>query len=164
MLRNSYLTDREWGCKMFEQTIESVVNDLIQLDIDASVAYEQAIAEIEEKDIKQQLTRFREDHERHISELSSLLESLGGKPIEKSQDIKGYIIEGMTKIQSMMGTKNALRAMITNEKITNKKYAAALEFSGFTREVRQLIRDNYQDEQRHLKYVEEKLEELKQQE
>lgn len=44
---------------MFEKTIESLMNDLIQLDVDASYVYSEAIKEIKEKDIQQndKLTR-----------------------------------------------------------------------------------------------------------
>jgi hypothetical protein len=50
--------------------------------------------------------------------------------------------------------------MLTNEKITNKKYAEALEHTGFTQEVRKLINDNFHDEKRHLEYIKEKVDEL----
>ncbi|HXH55402.1 MAG TPA: DUF2383 domain-containing protein [Gammaproteobacteria bacterium] len=145
---------------MFEKTIESIMNDLIQLDVDASHAYGQAIKEIKEKDIQQQLIDFQGDHERHIKELSNLLKALGGKPIEPTRDFKGFVIEGMTALQSLMGTKGALKAMLTNEKITNKKYADALDHNGFTQEARQLIQNNFNDEKRHLEYIKQKLDEL----
>ena len=145
---------------MFEKTIESVMNDLIQLDIDAYHAYEDAIKAIKEKDIQQQLTDFRKDHGRHIKELSYLLKELGGKPIKHSRDFKGIVIEGMTILQSLTGTIGALKAMLTNENITNEKYADALEYKGFTQEVRKLIHDNYNDEKRHLDYIKKKLAEL----
>lgn len=145
---------------MFEKTIESIMNDLIQLDVDASYAYSQAIKEIKEKDIQQQLIDFQEDHERHIKELSNLLKTLGGEPVKPTRDLKGFVIEGMTALQSLMGTKGALKAMLTNEKITNKKYADALDHNGFTQEARQLIQDNFNDEKRHLEYIKEKLNEL----
>jgi uncharacterized protein (TIGR02284 family) len=145
---------------MFEKTIESIMNDLIQLDVDASHAYAQAIKEIKEKDIQQQLIDFQGDHERHIKELSKLLKILGGEPIEPTRDFKGFVIEGMTALQSLMGTQGALKAMLTNEKITNKKYADALDHNGFTQEARQLIQNNFNDEKRHLEYIKQKLDEL----
>jgi uncharacterized protein (TIGR02284 family) len=148
---------------MLEKTIESMMNDLIQLDVDASYAYSEAIKKIKEKDIQQKLIDFLQDHERHIKELSSLLKELGGDPIKPTRDFKGFVIEGMTALQSLMGTKGALKAMLTNEKITNKKYADALEHKGFTQESRKLIQGNFNDEKRHLEYIKEKLSEFEKQ-
>jgi rubrerythrin len=145
---------------MFEKTIESIINDLIQLDVDACYSYSEAIKEVEEKDIQQQLINFQKDHERHIEELSTLLKDMGGEPIKPTRDFKGFIIEGMTALQSLTGTKGALKAMLTNEKITNKKYADALEYKGFNQEVRKLIQENFNDERRHLEYVKEKISEI----
>jgi uncharacterized protein (TIGR02284 family) len=145
---------------MFEKTIEGVMNDLIQLDVDASYAYSEAIKKIEEKDIQQKLIDFQQDHERHIKELSVLVKGLGGEPVKPTRDFKGFVIEGMTALQSLIGTKGALKAMLTNEKITNKKYADALEYTGFTQEARNLIQSNFNDEKRHLEYVKEKISEL----
>ena len=145
---------------MFDKTVESLMNDLIQLDIDATHAYQQALDVIKEKDIHEQLKKFKGDHERHIKELSALLKELGGEPIKKTQDFKGYIIEGMTFLRSITGTEGALKAMVTNEKITNKKYQEALEYQGLPREARSLITTNYQDEKTHLAYVEKKVTEF----
>lgn len=142
---------------MFEKTIEKVMNHLIQVDIDAYHAYEDAIKAINESDIQKQLTVFQKDHQRHIEELSDLLKKLGGKPIERTRDLKGFLIEGMTMVQSLRGTTGILKAMVTNEKITRKQYSDALEYEGFTKEVKQLIEQNFQDEKRHLAWVEKKL-------
>ena len=57
---------------MSNETVESIINDLMQLDIDASYAYSQALDVIKEKDIYEQLKSFQEDHGRHIKELSAL--------------------------------------------------------------------------------------------
>jgi len=145
---------------MFEKKIEDIMNDLIQVDIDAYFAYSEAINHIEGKDIREQLISFQKDHERHIENLSSLLKEAGGEPIEYSKDVKGQVIQGITWLRSIMGTKGALKAMVTNEKITNSKYHEALEYTGFTREIREQISQNFNDEKRHLAYVEKKLAEL----
>jgi rubrerythrin len=145
---------------MFNRTVENVMNDLIQLDVDTYHAYGDAIKAIKEKDIHQQLVAFQKDHKRHIKELTDLLRALGGEPIKHTRDFKGFVIEGMTMLQSLTGTKGALSAMLTNEKITNEKYADILEYTGFTQETRKLIHDNFSDEKRHFKYIKEKLDAL----
>ncbi len=145
---------------MFEKTIETVVNDLIQLDVDAFYTYSEAIKNITETDIKQKMEEFQKDHERHIKDLSMELKELGGIPIKHNRDLKGFVIEGMTALRSLTGTNGALKAMITNEETTNKKYEDALSYNGFPKELKSLMQSNFNDEKRHLEYVKEKLKEL----
>lgn len=126
---------------------------LIQLDIDAAYAYTQAINRIEYHDIQKKLADFRDDHVNHRDGLSALVREMGGVPPEDTPDLKGYLIEGFTALRSMMGTKSALEAMRSNERLTNKKYAEAAK-ADFPQHVKLMIETNYTDEQRHLEYIE----------
>jgi uncharacterized protein (TIGR02284 family) len=135
------------------EKVISIVNDLIQLDIDAVHAYGQAIDNIEDSVVRGRLLEFQNDHERHIRELSQLVRDQGGTPIEHKRDFKGFLIEGMTAIRSATGTKGALKAMKTNELLTNRKYEKALE-EALPPRVRDLILRNRDDERRHLQYIE----------
>jgi len=143
-----------------EKTIEDIMNDLIQVDIDAYFAYGKAIEHIEEEDICEQLTSFQSDHKRHIENLSFLLKEAGGNPIEYNKDLKGHIIQGITWLRSITGTEGALKAMMTNEKLTNTRYNEALEHKVFTNEIKQQISENLHDEKRHLEYIKNKLSEF----
>lgn len=60
---------------------------LVQLDHDAVQAYDQAIERIDHIGIASQLTEFRQDHERHITDLSALIQRYGGTPPERSRDL-----------------------------------------------------------------------------
>lgn len=135
------------------------VNTLIQLDIDAVHAYEQAIRNIGIEEIRSRLTEYKEDHQRHVSELSSHVRSNGGEPPEFSPDFKGFLIQGFTALRSSTGTVGALKAMLMNEKLTNKKYSEAMEWD-VPSEAMSIIQKNYSDEQRHLEFVQEKLQEI----
>jgi len=132
------------------------LNKLIQLDFDASRAYKQAIDEIDDPQVKATIRTFQADHDRHCSDLSYKVETLGGTPIELKRDIKGAFLEGLTAIRSATGTDGALKAMESNEKLTNKKYSQAME-QDFPFDVKDVIRRNYDDEQRHLAYIQEEL-------
>ena len=68
---------------------------------------------------------FRRDHKRHYDDLSGEIRRLGGTPPEFSRDAKGVAIEGYTAIRSGMSQIGALRAMKTNEGMTNAQYEAA---------------------------------------
>lgn len=135
------------------------LKSLIQLDIDAVLAYGQAIDGIdaEHGDVRAQLERFQADHERHITELAGALRGLGHEPPERKRDAKGFLIEGMTALRSKLGTKQALKAMRQNELLTNAKYEKALELEGLPGEVMAIIVRGREDERAHLAYVEQVL-------
>jgi len=134
------------------------LNDLIKLDIDASHAYDQAIKEIDVTAVKDRITSFRDDHLRHVQDLSRLVRDMGGQPAEHTRDFKGYLIEGFTALRSKTGTAGALKAMKTNEQLTNKKYGDARS-AGFDQTAMSVIEKNYDDEKRHLQYIEEAIRE-----
>ncbi|WP_437290475.1 PA2169 family four-helix-bundle protein [Sorangium sp. So ce406] len=131
-----------------------VLNDLIQLDRDAIASYDQAIEACERAPIRGMLARFRDDHARHVVDLSAHVASLGGAPAQ-TRDLKGKIIEGFTAITSM-GDQSALLAMRGNEELTNRQYAAALN-EGLTTEARAIVERNYDDEKRHLAWIKDAL-------
>jgi rubrerythrin len=98
---------------------------LIRLDFDASRSYEQALEYVDDETVRQDFESFRRDHERHIVELTSVVEDLGVKVEEVTRDIKGVVLESMTKLRSITGTLGALRAIRTNEKLSSIVYAKA---------------------------------------
>lgn len=132
------------------------LNSLIQLDADAVNAYNQAIEEIKDADVRGTIESYREDHERHIAVLSSIVEDMGEEPEKPSKDLKGFLLQGFTKIRSMGGTEAALSAMESNEKLTNKKYSEATGWD-VSPEVLDVIIANYEDEKEHLAYIQKHL-------
>jgi uncharacterized protein (TIGR02284 family) len=134
------------------------LNSLIQLDIDATHAYQHAIDHIDLAEVRNRMVSFRADHERHITDLSAAVRELGGVPTENKVDIKGFFIEGFTAIRSQTGTAGAMKAMQSNEKLTTRMYEKARSLS-MPKAVSDLIKRNYEDEQRHLRYVEQVLQE-----
>ena len=133
---------------------------VVQLDIDAVLAYTQAIDGIEAAhlDVRNQLEIFKSDHERHIVELGDALLAGGHTPPEFKRDAKGFLIEGMTAIRSAIGTKQALKAMRQNEVLTNKKYDEALGLQGVLDDLREILVRGREDERRHLDYIEQAIE------
>src|SRR5690606_9370068 len=105
---------------MATDNVISTLNDLIQLDVDAVNAYEQAIERIDIPQVAADLEQFKGDHQRHIEELSAEVMRLGGEPPDRSPDLKGYLLEGFTALRSVTGTEGALKAMRSNEVTTNK--------------------------------------------
>ncbi|MDP2307403.1 MAG: DUF2383 domain-containing protein [Pseudomonadota bacterium] len=133
--------------------VVDLLNELVHLDIDAVRAYGQAIDNVKDPTARQTLVGFREDHERHVTDLSAMVRNYGGEPAERP-DLKGVFLEGMTALRSAMGEGPALRAMRDNERFTNRHYVKALETPGLPDEVRNLIARNREDERRHLAWIE----------
>ncbi len=133
-----------------------VLSALAQLDIDAVRAYEQAIGAVGQGGIRESLTRFRDDHKRHIEHLSAVIRALDAAPPEYTPEFKGFLIEGFTAIQNLLGTEGALIGMGNNEELTNRKYVEAYEMN-LSPNIKELVGHNYHDEQIHLKYLRETL-------
>lgn len=132
------------------------MGDLLKLDVDAANAYDEAIEKIEEQEIRSQLGKFRDDHRRHVTELTTLIRSMGVEPPEPERDFKGMLIEGMTSLRSAMGTDSALKAMRMNEQLTNRTYEDAMGWE-VSAEAHDFIRRGYEDERQHLAYIEQAL-------
>ena len=138
---------------MSDKDVLQTLNELIQLDFDASKAYEQALECVDSLLVREELESFRDDHERHILELTQAVEELGGEVEEVSRDLKGVLLEGMTRLRAATGTLGALRAMRLNEKLTCRSYdrAAAKELPPAALE---LVMRGLDDERRHLASIE----------
>jgi uncharacterized protein (TIGR02284 family) len=136
-----------------------VMNDLIQLDHDAILAYKQAIEKCSDNLARADLVAFQADHQRHITDLSQAVRMMGGQPEGRGRDLKGILLEGLTALRSVSGTLGALRAMRMNEKLTNRSYERALEarLPGAARDV---VFRNREDERRHLAAIELHIERL----
>lgn len=136
--------------------IIELLNDLIQLDVDAVEAYGQAVKHMEYPDIRKRFLDFQDDHRNHVRDLTAMVRQLNGDPLKPTPDLKGYLLEGFTALRSLASTKGSLEAMRSNERLTNRKYqeAAALELP---EEVMRLIKTNLSQEIRHLMYIEEVL-------
>ena len=141
---------------METKEIRDKLNDLMRLDVDAVHAYDEAIERIEDETVRTRLSEFRDDHQRHVDDLRSAISGMGGEPEEAKKDVKGHLIEGMTKLRSAMGDEQALRAMEQNEEITNRSYRDAMDWD-VPSDIRDLLARNYADEQRHIAFIEERL-------
>ncbi len=132
------------------------LSSLVQLDIDAIHAYKEAIEKAEDPEVREHLSLYRDDHERHVTDLSAEIRKLGETPPEFSPDFKGFLIQGFTSLRSATGTDGALNAMHTNEKLTNKNYKEATEWN-VPNDIGKKIALAYDDEKRHIDYIKKKL-------
>jgi uncharacterized protein (TIGR02284 family) len=127
------------------------LNELIRYDYDAIGAYDAAITDVEEVAVRDPLIQFRGDHDRHVINLSEIVRRLGGTPVDKP-GLKGVVRKTMTKVAGLGGTELTLKAMRSNEEVLNKTYSRHLTLD-FPDDIKEVIRQNYADEQRHLAWV-----------
>lgn len=138
---------------MEQKEIVKKLKSLCQLDIDAMHAYKQAKDHIEQVDINNNIIQFQADHGRHVQDLSEVIRSYGEQPPEFSKDFKGFLLEAFAAMRSATGTEGALKALRGGEKMTNKQYGEAVKWD-WPPNIMSLIQQNYNDEQRHLSYIE----------
>jgi rubrerythrin len=147
---------------MRKETIIEKLSALMHLDYDAIGAYNRAIEHIDVAAIRDQMQLFVTDHGRHVHDLKAAIERLGGEPPkDPGRDLKGFLIEGVTAVRSLLGTVSALKAMRANEKLTNKTYEEALQ-TDWPSEIAPMILRHREDEARHLAYIEMAIEQLEQ--
>jgi rubrerythrin len=141
---------------MDDRALISLLQSLAQLDIDACHGYRRTVRRVAEDTVRVQLTSFWQDHERHVDVLAAEIHRLGGTPPAFERDAAGIVIDSFTRLRAATGTSGALKALKTNERLTNAAYAAALE-ENLPEGVREIIERNRADERRHFDYVRELL-------
>ncbi|MFN7147353.1 MAG: DUF2383 domain-containing protein [Myxococcota bacterium] len=154
--RTSTTTRGESGGRGNDTAIRLLTN-LVQIDIDAVIAYEQAIKGVSDTRMRRTLEGFRDDHQRHVDNLSEVVTRFGGKPPARTPDALGFKIAGFTEIRARAGEEAALMATRDNELLTNRAYEDALNSNDLPDDVLDLVRRNYADEKRHLAWCEEQI-------
>lgn len=130
----------------------SRLRKLAQLDVDAIGTYDAALKRVDVPILRDKLSEFRTDHERHVTHLNEVIVRLGGEAVSHKPDLKGTVLTGFTAITSLMGNEASLLAMVGNEELTTRTYQAALE-GEWTVEERSMIERHYGDERRHLEWI-----------
>lgn len=137
---------------MTEKDFIAALSNLVQLDIDAVYAYNQAIKEIDDSVIRDRLLKFQEDHRKHIDALSKQIVELGGRPSEHSKDFKGYVLEAFAALRRFTGLKGALKGIKITEEITNRYYSEVVSRKTPS-EVKEVLREYFSEEKVHLDYI-----------
>ena len=130
-----------------ERTI-SVLNNLIQVDIDTYHTYTQAI-QASGSAHTQTLIAFRDEYKRQIVTLSKIVIARGGVPPEFSRDFKGYMTSGYTAVKVKGGSHSIFQAMETNETLSNKYHNDALKVD-LPGDVREIIQAHLRAAKTHL--------------
>lgn len=123
-----------------------LLNQLIQIDCDASLAYQQAIQQEASSKTKQQWKKFQEEHEKHIYEISSELKRLGGLPIQREAfPANKFFTENFVAIVPTYSSTQILKAMFSNEELTNYLYDSVLH-EALPETIKSLLRKHRDEE------------------
>ena len=139
-----------------EVDVTKMLCDLIELDYDAIEAYQAAIDRLEDFMVQQQMRAFMADHERHVRDLSDIVEGTGGSAPTKG-DFKRVLTKGKVVIGQVVGDRGILMAMKSNEDDTNQAYEQAVRRHDLPPETRDLLQRNLADERRHRAWIEDRL-------
>lgn len=137
-----------------QEDFGEALKELVELEYDAIEAYEAAINRLENQDYKDNLISFKEDHTRHISELSTLLKAHNIDPPTKASLVKQWLVKGKVIIGNLAGDLQILEAMRSNELDTNTAYERMNEHENMWINARGPLSQGLNDEQRHKKWLE----------
>ena len=141
-----------------ESNFLEALNHLIQLDYDAVEAYDAAIERLKSTHWREVLKSFREDHLRHIKVFTDYLRDVDYE-YPQGPSLKSILTQGKVMIANISGDKAILMAMRSNEVDTNTAYKRMLEHPGLTDDLFKKVQDAYDDEKRHLAWIEKTIKE-----
>lgn len=142
-----------------ETELVALLNDLLQLDHDAAGAYTVAIEQIEREDLRQDLIRFRGEHQRHIADLTRLVRAHGGTPVEMPHMPSGAFKLAVQAVGSAGGDRALLLAFKSNEGQVRDKYRRAAQ-GVYPSDVAEVLSRNAADEEKHYRWVGEALDRM----
>lgn len=137
--------------------LHSLLKNLIELDYDAIGAYDAAIARVTQDAYRARLFELRDDHERHVEELSCVLRDVGRTPPE-GPDFKRLLLKGKVVLAGLVSDRAILYALKTTETDTNVAYERASRSDAVPQQIKALLRASLADERRHRSWLEEQLE------
>ena len=135
------------------------LSDLLQLDHDALRSYQVAIDALSAEPLKKKLRQFKRDHQRHVRELSRLIEENGGTALELPHLSTGFLKLAVQSLGAAGGDRAVLLAFRSNEWESMEKYARAAR-RRWGPGVGEVVRRGAEDEKRHYRWAVETLAEL----
>lgn len=142
-----------------EIELVDALKGLMELDLDASSAYEAAIERLDDASFRSVMREFLLDHQRHIHKLGPLITAMGEVPPEGA-DLKGLLTRGRVVIGQLIGDAGILAAMRSNAEELALAYEQAADREDLSHEIREVLGCARADEQRHRAWIEGTLQRL----
>jgi rubrerythrin len=130
---------------------ESLVKSLLNLEHDAIEAYDETIERLEDSMYAQKVSEFKQDHLKHVEKLSAIARQLGVEIPDGTA--KAMLTKGKIVIADLMGDDAILMAMKTNEYDTVAAYENALKKDFLTAELRACCEQGLADERKHRDWM-----------
>ena len=102
------------------------------------------------------LQTFLDDHRRHIERLAELVRQAGNRPVDHA-DLRRILTKGKVVVGGLMGEEAVLRAMASNEEVTNEAYEKIGSPRDLPSETRLLLAHCLDDERRHREWLERRI-------
>ena len=135
------------------------LNDLLQLEYDALPVYGLAIAALRRPEYRDVLAEFRDDHRRHVQELSRLIRDLGGIRLPLPHMPTGLFKLAVQAAALPGGDRAILLAFKSNEWQSRAKYARHAG-RDHPADIAAVLERNATDEARHYAWACATLDEL----
>jgi rubrerythrin len=135
------------------------LNDLLALDHDAVQAYSLAIGAISGAEYRDTLAGFRGDHQRHVEQLTQLIQAQGGVPVQLPHLPTGAFKLAVQALGTLGDDRAVLLAFKANEAQVRDKYRRHAARPHNTA-VSVILRAAAADEERHYEWVQGALERL----
>ncbi len=125
---------------------------LVELERDALEAYKASINRLTNAAYKSKFESFANDHQRHIQELTDILDKHGVKaPTDPT--LKSILTQGKVVIGAMISDEAILMAMVTNEDDTNVAYERINRYKDTSSEEKEILEKALNDEKRHKQWI-----------
>jgi rubrerythrin len=154
--------------------VRGALQSMLQLEQDSLVAYKEAVRQLSRATLRLAFEAFAHHHARHIAEIDQMLRGLSIEPWEL--DSRAGVAKKRIALVSV--ARNAshevsqvpalawhrehdlsiLRAMKKNEDATHAAYVSLVSRPGLAASIRSQMQDHLDDEQRHVKWLDEAIE------
>jgi uncharacterized protein (TIGR02284 family) len=131
-----------------------MLNDLIEHNYDTIHAYGAAIERLDNGEHQDRLAAFKDEQDRQIRDLDSVIRQLGAKPANGAS-LQQVVTIGKVAFADILGDKAVLEAMRSNVDDINKAYKRAAARKDLPPEAVSVIQAALDDERRHHDWFEE---------
>ncbi|MGD0676986.1 MAG: helix-hairpin-helix domain-containing protein [Polyangiaceae bacterium] len=123
---------------------------IAQLDLESAAAYETAAMATASEKVRRMMLSFRDDHRRHVEELSQLVRSHGAdfEPV-RAADVDRSTLVQLAATFCKLDPGAALEALLGSEQLTHRTYETASWLIGDDRAL-EIVERNRRDERHHV--------------
>ncbi len=136
---------------MVPKEITEPIAALVRLEMDAALAYDQALAAVPDVAAKDALTQARLHHQRHLLELWQALIERGASPPDV--DFRAFANASFAPVPPGADADAALRTLRHNERLLHRAYAEWVD-RPLPADVQAIVQRVGDDERRHLGQLE----------